>query len=147
LHYRPIAEEACMAKNRICRECNSKQDEGAKFPKWGRLCAKCLAKRDKQRYGEDKERILAQKKQYRSENKEEINAKQTKYAAQYYKDNKEAILEQRRQEYSSEHPPRPCIDCGEPMPKRAVKYCTTCREAHDALNAKLGMRRHRKKVE
>jgi hypothetical protein len=136
-----------MAENRVCKECNAKQDEGAKFPKYGRICASCLSKREKQRYDEKRDAILEQRKQHHSENREQINARQREYAAQYYEDNKQAILEQRRQEYSEEHPPRPCIDCGEPIPKRAVKYCAACREMHDEITVRQALRKYRKKQE
>lgn len=102
-----------MARNRACKECSAKEADGILFPTLGLLCKKCYTEQ------------------------------QIVYQAQYYKNNRERVKGRMQQKYNEEHPPRPCIDCGAPMPKRAQKYCAECKDKHDRETARLGMQKLR----
>ena len=60
-------------------------------------CKKCVKKRQRQYYKNNKEKVAERNKQYYEDNKEKI-AKQKK---QYYEANKEKALEQRKQRYEA----------------------------------------------
>jgi TPP-dependent indolepyruvate ferredoxin oxidoreductase alpha subunit len=133
-----------MTKQRVCKVCEAIETKNAKFPRHSLVCNDCLAKRERQRYQEKKESIKAQKGQYNAEHKEHIAER----SARYHREHRETINAKDRQEYAEEakyKPPRLCIDCGEPMPKRARLYCASCKEKHRIISVRDAMQRMRRK--
>ena len=61
------------------------------------LKKKCKKEYDRQRYQDNKEKILERAKQYRQDNKERV----AEYRKQHYQDNKEEILEQAKKYYQA----------------------------------------------
>lgn len=133
-----------MKQQRTCKACGANEADGAPFPIRGLLCRKCVAAKEAQRLKDKRDSILADKKQYYKDNKADI----AKRHARYHEANKEHINAQDRKEYAEkvkEAPPRPCTDCGAPMPKRARRYCEECKEKHRAINVNQAMKRYRNK--
>src|SRR6266571_5259386 len=98
-----------------------------------RICKLCNAKQDEGAAFPERGRVCSKCMAERS--------------AQYYKENKEHINAQDRQQYhervASQRVVRPCIDCGKEIPKRARKYCPECKDKNHRNSVKLSAQRLR----
>ena len=82
-----------MTRQRVCKVCEAIETENAKFPRYGLVCNDCLAKRERQRYQENKESIKAQKRQHNAEHKGHIAER----SARYHRGHRETINAKDRQ--------------------------------------------------
>ncbi len=133
-----------MKDQRICKACSAIESSGVKFPKYGLLCVTCYNAAQRKRHHDNKERENERSAEYYDKHKSDVSATRAKY----YQKNRVRINDQDREEYAEkvkDKPPRPCIDCGAPMPKRARLYCEQCRIKHNNESVRKAMKRYRKK--
>jgi NMD protein affecting ribosome stability and mRNA decay len=133
-----------MANDRLCKQCGAKEEDGVPFHSQGLLCRKCYNTQERQRYQDTKGSRVAYDAQYYQDNKKRRSAQH----AEYHQKNKEHINAEDRQQYaqkSKDAPVRLCVDCGNPIQKRARKYCAQCKERHHTEATRLGMQIYRKK--
>lgn len=86
-----------MGQTKICRGCGLSKPTSDFYKSRGR-CKVCISKQGKQRYNQNKEKILKKAAEYREAHREEINC----YFRERYKNNRKEILEKQK-EYASEH--------------------------------------------
>lgn len=86
-----------MEQTKICRGCGLSKPISDFYKSRGR-CKICISKQGKQRYSQNKEKILKKTAEYREAHREEIN----RYFRERYKNNRKEILESQKK-YNEEH--------------------------------------------